>query len=192
MHSSRALKELTTEAFELVLHDGSHEGDEVEEDIAGIVPRLKRFGILLVHDVEQFALGPQVRRGLVAGIRRLRLRVSTTSLPYSDGLAIVRMEGDTGHARSRASGARPRCDRRPRLRYRGDGVRDIQWGSYPHSKLAGRKTLEHRSDVIDVVDEHLLESRGMERPPRASGAIPARKTHESGSGCALCAADPHS
>jgi predicted O-methyltransferase YrrM len=96
-HSSRALKELTTEAFELVLHDGSHEADQVEEDIAGILPRLKRFGILLVHDVEQFALGPQVRRGLVAGIRRSRLRVSTTSLPYSDGLAIVRIEDDTGH-----------------------------------------------------------------------------------------------
>jgi predicted O-methyltransferase YrrM len=94
--SSQALRELGTEAFELVLHDGSHEPDQVEADIAGILPRLKRYGILLVHDVEQFALGPKVRRGLVAGIRRSRLRVSMTSLPYSDGLAIVRMEDDTG------------------------------------------------------------------------------------------------
>jgi predicted O-methyltransferase YrrM len=94
--SSQALRELGTEAFELVLHDGSHEPDQVEEDIAGILPRLKRYGILLVHDVEQFALGPQVRRGLAAGIRRSRLRASLTSLPYSDGLAIVRMEDDTG------------------------------------------------------------------------------------------------
>jgi hypothetical protein len=87
---------LHAEAFELVLHDGSHEEHQVEEDIAHILPRLKRYGILLVHDVEQFALGPQVRRGLAAGIRRSRLRVSMTSLPYSDGLAIVRMEDDTG------------------------------------------------------------------------------------------------
>jgi hypothetical protein len=57
---------------------------------------LKRFGILLVHDVEQFSLGPHVRRGLTAGIRRSRLRVSMTSLLYSDGLANVRKEDDTG------------------------------------------------------------------------------------------------
>jgi predicted O-methyltransferase YrrM len=97
MGSSQALRELGTEAFELVLHDGSHEADQVEEDVAGALPRLKRYGILLVHDVEQFALGPQVRRGLAAGVRRSGLRVSMTSLPYSDGLAIVRMEDDTGH-----------------------------------------------------------------------------------------------
>ena len=96
LESSQVLRGLGTEAFELVLHDGSHEADQVEEDIAGILPRLKRYGILLVHDVEQFALGPQVRRGLASGIRRSRLRVSMTSLPYSDGLAIVRMEDDTG------------------------------------------------------------------------------------------------
>jgi hypothetical protein len=96
MPSIQALGALDTEAFELVLHDGSHEAEQVEEDIAGILPRLKRYGILLVHDVEQFALGPQVRRGLVAGIRRTGLRVSMTSLPYSDGLAIVRVEDDPG------------------------------------------------------------------------------------------------
>ena len=96
MESSQALRERGTEAFEPVPHDGSHEADQVEADIAGVLPRLKRDGILLVHDVEQFALGPQVRRGLAAGIRCSRLRVSMTSLPYSDGLAIVRMEDDTG------------------------------------------------------------------------------------------------
>lgn len=94
--SAEALRRLGDEAFELVVHDGSHEPEQVEADIAGILPRLKRHGILLVHDVEQFALGPQVRRGLMAGIRRSRRRVSMTSLPYSDGLAIVRMEDDTG------------------------------------------------------------------------------------------------
>ena len=56
----------------------------------------RRYSILLVHDVEQFALGPQVRRGLMAGVRRSGRRVSMTSLPYSDGLAILRMEDDTG------------------------------------------------------------------------------------------------
>lgn len=62
------------------------------EDIAGILPHLKQFGLLLVHDVEQFALGEEMRRGLMEGIRRSGRRVSMTSLPYSDGLAIVRME----------------------------------------------------------------------------------------------------
>jgi predicted O-methyltransferase YrrM len=94
--SARALRGLRDEAFDLVLHDGSHEADEVEEDVAGILPWMRRYGILLVHDVEQFALGPQVRRGLAAGIRRSGIRVSMTSLPFSDGLAIVRVEDDTG------------------------------------------------------------------------------------------------
>ena len=37
----------------------------------------------------------QVRRGLTAGIRRSRLRVSMTILPYFDPLVNVRMEDDT-------------------------------------------------------------------------------------------------
>ena len=94
--SKEALERLTDEGFELVLHDGSHEAHEVEQDIAGILPRLKRFGVLLVHDVEQFQLGPQMRRGLLEGIRQSGLQVSMTSLPYADGLAILRMESETG------------------------------------------------------------------------------------------------
>jgi predicted O-methyltransferase YrrM len=94
--SSEALRRLNRETFDLVLHDGSHEQEQVAEDITGILPCLKRFGILLLHDVEQFQLGPQMRTGLMEGIRRTGLNVSLTSLPWSDGLAIVRMESDTG------------------------------------------------------------------------------------------------
>jgi len=94
--STDSLRRMTSEAFDFVLHDGSHEPDQVEEDIAGILPRMKRFGLLLVHDVEQFVLGPGMRRALMDGIRRSGFHVSLTSLPYSDGLAIVRMESDTG------------------------------------------------------------------------------------------------
>jgi predicted O-methyltransferase YrrM len=112
MDSSAALRSLHTEAFELVLHDGSHEAEQVEQDIAGILPRLKRFGILLVHDVEQFALGPQVRRGLTAGIRRSRLRVSMTSLPYSDGWPSCGWRTTPAAARSPLAGARARRGRR--------------------------------------------------------------------------------
>src|SRR5207245_633010 len=79
-----------------VLHDGSHEPDQVRDDIVGILPRLKRFGVLLVHDVEQFELGSGMRKALMEGIRDTGFNVSLTSLPYSDGLAIVRMESDTG------------------------------------------------------------------------------------------------
>src|SRR5262245_19584058 len=95
--STAALRRIENDTFDLVLHDGAHEPQQVEEDIAGILPHLKRFGILLVHDVEQFQLGPQMRRALTAGIQRSELEVSLTSLPYSDGLAIVRIESDTGH-----------------------------------------------------------------------------------------------
>src|SRR6266478_4986631 len=63
--SGEALGRLNHETFDLVLHDGSHEHAQVAEDIAGILPRLKRFGVLLLHDVEQFQLGPQVRTGLM-------------------------------------------------------------------------------------------------------------------------------
>lgn len=92
MPSATALSKIQSEAFDLVLHDGTHETEQLAADIAGILPRLKQFGLLLVHDVEQHQLGPQVRRGLITGIQNSRVAVSMTSLPYSDGLAIVRRE----------------------------------------------------------------------------------------------------
>ncbi len=103
MTSSQALAHVLNDVFDLVLHDGSHESDEVAEDIAGILPRMKRFGVLLVHDVEQAVLGPQVRRGLMEGIRRTGLSVSMTSLPFSDGLAVIRVESHTGRGEVRTT-----------------------------------------------------------------------------------------
>ncbi len=90
--SAEALTQVGPEGFDLVLHDGSHEELEVAADIWTILPRMKQFGLLLVHDVEQFELGPQVRRGVLRGVKQSNVQVSVTSLPYSDGLAILRVE----------------------------------------------------------------------------------------------------
>jgi|688.fasta_scaffold369346_1 predicted O-methyltransferase YrrM len=89
-------------AFDLALHDGSHERAEVADDVAEILPRLKQFGLLLVHDVEQFELGEVMRSAVMEGIVRAGLRVSMTSLPYSDGLAIIRMESERPHGTVRS------------------------------------------------------------------------------------------
>lgn len=114
MSSSAALDLVSSsDAFDLVLHDGSHEADELAHDVGRILPAMKRFGLMLVHDVEQADLGPQVRLGLMEGIRRTGLQTSLTSLPFSDGLAIVRVESHTGRGQIqttwRKSTTRPAC-----------------------------------------------------------------------------------
>lgn len=99
LSSAEALVQLSDEAFDLVLHDGSHEEAEVAADVAAILPRMKQFGLLLVHDVEQHQLGPQVRRGLMRGIAQGAVKTSLCSLPYSDGLAIVRVESESARGK---------------------------------------------------------------------------------------------
>lgn len=78
--------------YDLVLHDGSHEQEIVSADLTNVIPRIRQYGLLLVHDTQHEKLGQQVSTGLMKAIGSTP--VSVTTLPYGYGLTVVRIEGN--------------------------------------------------------------------------------------------------
>lgn len=72
--------------FDVVLHDGSHEGKILFKDLRKIWPKIKRGGILLVHDTNH----PKLKNILLATkLALLGSRHQKVTLPYGNGLTIV-------------------------------------------------------------------------------------------------------
>ena len=78
--------------YDFVLHDGAHDALTVAGDLSRALPRLKRYGILMVHDVEQHSLGKEMREGVTMARADFPGRLSGTVLPFSDGMLIARVE----------------------------------------------------------------------------------------------------
>lgn len=72
------------------MHDAAHDYYQVKMDLERILPKMKRFGIICVHDTQQ----PDLNHEMLAAIKEA-LRgapISMVNLPYSSGLAIIRVE----------------------------------------------------------------------------------------------------
>lgn len=84
--------------IDFVMHDGSHEYDVVTDDLRRIVPKMRRFGIICVHDTQQ----PRYR--LLDAIEDIRkeLPLSHVPMPYGCGLSILRIEESDNDAISPA------------------------------------------------------------------------------------------
>ncbi|NNM33954.1 MAG: class I SAM-dependent methyltransferase, partial [Gemmatimonadetes bacterium] len=82
-------------AYDFVLHDGSHERAIVHRDLQQIVPHMRQFGMILVHDTQHDKLG----KGMAAAVQSSLDGVahSCTTLPYGFGLTLIRIEEDLGH-----------------------------------------------------------------------------------------------
>jgi hypothetical protein len=78
--------------LDLVLHDGSHAADVVARDVAWVWPKIRRFGLLLVHDTQHSYVGAEMREGLARGLELAGACRSMTTLPFGFGLTIVRRE----------------------------------------------------------------------------------------------------
>lgn len=86
--------------LDLILHDGSHAADVVEADLRWALPRLRQFGLCLVHDSQHSYVGVEVRKALHATLTDPPhdlagdgvLALSCTTLPYGFGLTILRRE----------------------------------------------------------------------------------------------------
>jgi predicted O-methyltransferase YrrM len=96
MPSEEALKRIDNLVFDFVLHDGAHDARTVAADLKIIAPKIKQFGILLVHDTQQSKLD-EMREGVIQGLKGVRY--SMTTLPYADGLTIIRIEGNEQNGR---------------------------------------------------------------------------------------------
>lgn len=76
--------------LDFVMHDAAHDYYQVKMDIERILPKMKRFGIICVHDTQQIDLSQEMLAALKDGLRGQP--ISITNLPYSSGLAIIRVE----------------------------------------------------------------------------------------------------
>lgn len=72
--------------FDIVLHDGSHEGKVLFKDLRKIIPKVKKGGIILVHDTNH----PKLKNILLATrLAFLGHRHKKLTLPYGFGLTII-------------------------------------------------------------------------------------------------------
>jgi predicted O-methyltransferase YrrM len=80
-----------SECYDVVLHDGSHTGIEVTEDLNNIAPYVKRGGLVLIHDTAHYDLGPEMRAGLANSNLIKKYKHDGSTLPYGYGLTIVKI-----------------------------------------------------------------------------------------------------
>ena len=80
------------EQYDLILHDGSHIGDEVLVDLNNIYPYLKHDGILITHDTRHHTLG----EGMMGAVEEFAKDkdLETCTLPYGYGLTFFRNKGN--------------------------------------------------------------------------------------------------
>jgi len=88
--SSSFLKKLPEVPIDFAMHDAAHDYLNVRLDLEAILPRMRRFGLICVHDTQQ----PDLSRDMLAAIRDATQNypVSMTNLPFNAGLAIIRVE----------------------------------------------------------------------------------------------------
>jgi hypothetical protein len=89
-------------AIDLAIHDGAHDYVNVKRDLDLLLPKMRRFGVVCVHDTQQ----PDLHAGILAAITDATkgFAVSVTNLPFNCGLAILRIEESEHPAISPASG----------------------------------------------------------------------------------------
>jgi hypothetical protein len=100
--------------IDFVMHDGAHDYLNVRQDLAAILPKMRRFGIICVHDSQQ----PDLSRDMLSAIKDATENhaVSITNLPFGAGLAVVRIEESDHPAISPSTGVLP--DGRPETELR--------------------------------------------------------------------------
>ncbi len=76
--------------YDFVLHDAAHDYYQVKMDLEAIIPKMKRFGLICLHDTQQTELSHDMLAAIKDALRGKA--VSMVNLPFSSGLAIIRIE----------------------------------------------------------------------------------------------------
>jgi len=84
LSSESALKKLTDERFDFVLHDGAHDKAQVEQDLASITPRMNSGSLIVIHDTTHPSY--DLRKGV--GVKRELTRMT---FPKYMGLTVVQI-----------------------------------------------------------------------------------------------------
>jgi hypothetical protein len=90
LEPSTAFISKVPEPIDLVLHDGAHDYHNVKRDLELLIPKMRKFGIICVHDTQ----GTELYREMLTAVKDAVTgrSVSVTNLPFSCGLAIIRVE----------------------------------------------------------------------------------------------------
>jgi len=80
-----------SKCYDVVLHDGSHTGLEVTQDLNNIAPYVKRGGLVLIHDTAHYELGAEMRAGVANSDLIKKYKHDGSTLPYGYGLTIVKI-----------------------------------------------------------------------------------------------------
>lgn len=91
-NSTEIFNDIEFEQYDLILHDGSHVGEEVLVDLNNIYPYLKHDGILITHDTRHATLGEGMMSAVEEFSRDKNLEMCT--LPYGYGLTFFRNKGN--------------------------------------------------------------------------------------------------
>lgn len=78
------------EPLDLVLHRGGTREADTLADLLGFLPKMRRFGLILVHDTQHPRFGPGLMRAIEEASKRHRF--SATTLPFAGGLTVLRVE----------------------------------------------------------------------------------------------------
>lgn len=90
LESSRSFLKKVPEPVDLAMHDGAHDYQTVRRDLEQIIPKMRKFGIICVHDTQQTHLYRHMLAAIQDAVKSFS--VSVTNLPYGAGLAIIRVE----------------------------------------------------------------------------------------------------
>lgn len=94
--SLKEVGKIGRQAFDLALHDASHTVRVVYQDLRNILPRMKRNGIILVHDTEHT---PSYHLKIAVFLALFGIHHEKVTLPYGYGLTIIRVLADYGNGR---------------------------------------------------------------------------------------------
>ena len=87
-NSTEIFNDIELEQYDLILHDGSHVGEEVLVDLNNIYPYLKHDGILITHDTRHHTLGDGMSKAVDDFVQDKDVEYAT--LPYGYGLTFIR------------------------------------------------------------------------------------------------------
>ena len=76
--------------FDFALHDGAHDYKQVKKDLQLILPLMRQYSIVCVHDTQHDKFGQEMIHAILDAVKNHK--VSLISLPFSYGLTIIRIE----------------------------------------------------------------------------------------------------
>jgi hypothetical protein len=76
--------------IDLFIHDGAHDYYQVKFDLEMILPKMSKFGLICIHDTQQYELGPDMIEAIQDALTGWD--VSYMTLPFCCGLTLIRIE----------------------------------------------------------------------------------------------------